>query len=154
MSSSRPSTKTKSHSTDMLLVEAPVSHLESLRKKGDVDSLYMAVVVGASFMEQLGLLWFKSKLDSENVEFHWKDNFPHLNASQVIALLNSIGLIDDTEYGKFMKCASDRNFLVHHMYSKWTKTPTELAAMAKGVMECVETIVSKSGLKPPKLIGG
>jgi hypothetical protein len=128
----------------MLLVPEHLSHLRRLREKADRESLYQCIVLGGSFIEGLGLLWFKDSLDRHGLEFHWKDNFPHMEMRHVLALLNSIQLISDDEYKEFKTAADNRNYVVHHMYSQWTKSQVELEGMADCTIKCVETIVTRT----------
>ena len=145
MYSSAPAMKRLAHTTDALLVPDPLVLLKSLREKRDRQSLYQAIALGGAFMEGLGLLWFRKELSSKGIDFHWKDNFPHIEMRNVLALLNSINLINDDENKEFKKAASHRNTVVHRMYSQWVKPEAELKSMADLIIKCVDTILS--GLK-------
>lgn len=69
MSESGRMPRKASFSTDALIVPDPLSHLKALRSTGDRPSLYQAIVVGGSFIEGFGMLWFK-KADAKGFEFH------------------------------------------------------------------------------------
>jgi hypothetical protein len=145
MYASAPNQRRLSHSTDTFLVPDPLPHLKALRKKADRISLYHAIVLGGSFIEGLGLLWFQKALAENKVEFHWKNNFPHIEMRHVLALLNSINLINDDEYKEFRRAADYRNQIVHRMYSQWVKPEKELESNADLIIKCVENILSRAG---------
>ena len=148
MYTSAPEQRDTSYSSDVVLVPEPVSHLKSLLEKADRESLYQVIVLGGSFIEGLGLLWFRKALGEKKVEFQWKDTHPGMGMRHVIALLNSIGLIDNNEYGAFQRAVDNRNQVVHHMYSKWGISEDKLKGMADLTIECVERIAAN--LRPPK----
>ncbi len=142
MTGSVPTQRKVSSSSDALIVPDPLSHLKSLRASGTRESLYQAIVVGGSFIEGFGMLWFKKALDGKGLEFHWKDDFPPIEMRHVLALLNGAQLIDDKEYGRFMQAAQYRNKLVHHMFSQWAEKQEELQGNADLMIECVSRVVS------------
>lgn len=147
MSESAPTEGKGSIPSSALIVPDPLSHLRSLRARGDRQSLYQTIVVGGSFIEGFGMLWFKKALDAKGFEFHWKDNFPPIEMRHVLALLNGAQLIDDKEYGRFMQAAQYRNKLVHHMFSQWAEQQAELENNADVVIAVVSRVFSGSGLQ-------
>ena len=148
MSASGPEQQKVGFSIDAFIVPHPVSHLKSLREKSDRESLYQAIVVGGSFIEGYGMLWFKKTLDNKGLEFHWKDDFPPIEMRHVLALLNGARLIDDNEYGRFLQAAQYRNKVVHRMFSQWSEEQKELERMTDLMIECVTTILTKYGRQP------
>jgi len=127
------------------VVQNTLAHLKSLRKKDDPASLYQAIVLGGAFIEGLRLPWFQKALAQQKIGFYWKENFPYIEMRRMLALLNSINLVNDNEYKKFQRATEYRNRVVHYMYSQWATPKAELEKMADLIIECVATILS--GLK-------
>jgi hypothetical protein len=134
--------KQKARRSIDLPVPAPLSYLKSLRRKADRQSLYQGIILGGSFIEGLGLLWFKRALDQKGLKFDWKDTFPPIEMRHVLALMNGAQLIDDREYGRFVQAAQYRNKVVHRMFSQWVEKQDELETMADEIISCLSKIVS------------